>query len=111
MSTPPRAARTRTAPLVADEVPELFREAMAGLCSGVAVITARRPEGDPCGLVATSVSSFSARPPAGLGGGPGGGRGPVGVLVQRAAPVGAGVRRPQLALPPAARRRGHVRGA
>jgi flavin reductase (DIM6/NTAB) family NADH-FMN oxidoreductase RutF len=43
---------------------ELFREAMAGLCSGVAVITARRPDGDPCGLVATSVSSFSARPPS-----------------------------------------------
>jgi flavin reductase (DIM6/NTAB) family NADH-FMN oxidoreductase RutF len=46
-------------------VPELFREAMAGLCSGVAVITARRPEdGAPCGLVATSVSSFSASPPS-----------------------------------------------
>jgi flavin reductase (DIM6/NTAB) family NADH-FMN oxidoreductase RutF len=45
-------------------VPELFREAMASLCSGVAVITARRPDGDPCGLVATSVSSFSAAPPS-----------------------------------------------
>jgi flavin reductase ActVB len=45
-------------------VPELFREAMARLCSGVAVITARRPDGDPCGLVATSVSSFSAAPPS-----------------------------------------------
>jgi flavin reductase (DIM6/NTAB) family NADH-FMN oxidoreductase RutF len=43
-------------------VPELFREAMAGLCSGVAVITARRDDGAPCGLVATSVSSFSAQP-------------------------------------------------
>jgi flavin reductase (DIM6/NTAB) family NADH-FMN oxidoreductase RutF len=43
-------------------VPELFREAMARLCAGVAVITARRPDGDPCGLVATSVSSFSASP-------------------------------------------------
>jgi flavin reductase (DIM6/NTAB) family NADH-FMN oxidoreductase RutF len=37
---------------------------MSSLCSGVAVITARRPDGDPCGLVATSVSSFSARPPS-----------------------------------------------
>jgi flavin reductase (DIM6/NTAB) family NADH-FMN oxidoreductase RutF len=46
------------------DVPELFSEAMAGLCSGVAVITARRPDGDPCGLVATSVSSFSAAPPS-----------------------------------------------
>ena len=47
-----------------DAVPELFREAMAGLCSGVAVVTARRDDGNPCGLVATSVSSFSARPPS-----------------------------------------------
>ena len=46
-------------------VEELFRDAMAGLCSGVAVITARRPDsGEPCGLVATSVSSFSASPPS-----------------------------------------------
>jgi flavin reductase (DIM6/NTAB) family NADH-FMN oxidoreductase RutF len=46
------------------DVDDLFREAMAGLCSGVAVITARREDGDPCGLVATSVSSFSAAPPS-----------------------------------------------
>jgi flavin reductase (DIM6/NTAB) family NADH-FMN oxidoreductase RutF len=39
---------------------------MAGLASGVAVITARRPDGHPCGLVATSVSSFSAEPPSAL---------------------------------------------
>jgi flavin reductase (DIM6/NTAB) family NADH-FMN oxidoreductase RutF len=45
---------------------EIFREAMAGLASGVAVITARRPDGHPCGLVATSVSSFSATPPSAL---------------------------------------------
>jgi flavin reductase (DIM6/NTAB) family NADH-FMN oxidoreductase RutF len=37
---------------------------MAALASGVAVITARRPDGAPCGLVATSVSSFSAAPPS-----------------------------------------------
>jgi flavin reductase (DIM6/NTAB) family NADH-FMN oxidoreductase RutF len=43
---------------------DLFRDAMASLCSGVAVITARREDGDPCGLVATSVSSFSAAPPS-----------------------------------------------
>ena len=43
---------------------ELFRDAMARLCSGVAVITARRDDGEPCGLVATSVSSFSASPPS-----------------------------------------------
>jgi flavin reductase ActVB len=45
-------------------LPDLFRDAMAVLCSGVAVITARRDAGDPCGLVATSVSSFSASPPS-----------------------------------------------
>ena len=44
--------------------PELFRDAMTRLCSGVAVITARRDDGDACGLVATSVSSFSASPPS-----------------------------------------------
>jgi flavin reductase (DIM6/NTAB) family NADH-FMN oxidoreductase RutF len=45
-------------------VDALFREAMAGLCSGVAIVTARHPDGQPCGLVATSVSSFSASPPS-----------------------------------------------
>jgi flavin reductase (DIM6/NTAB) family NADH-FMN oxidoreductase RutF len=42
----------------------LFRDAMSALCSGVAVVTARREDGAPCGLVATSVSSFSAEPPS-----------------------------------------------
>ena len=45
-------------------VDELFGEAMASLASGVAVITARRPDGQPCGLTATSVSSYSAHPPS-----------------------------------------------
>lgn len=45
-------------------VEQLFRDAMAGLCSGVAVVTARAADGSPCGLVATSVSSFSAAPPS-----------------------------------------------
>ena len=39
-------------------------EAMASLASGVAVITARRPDGEPCGLAATSISSYSAHPPS-----------------------------------------------
>jgi len=47
-----------------DGVAQTFREAMAGLASGVAVVTARRDDGGPCGLVATSVSSFSAQPPS-----------------------------------------------
>jgi flavin reductase (DIM6/NTAB) family NADH-FMN oxidoreductase RutF len=46
------------------EVAQTFREAMARLASGVAVVTGRRPDGDPCGLVVTSVSSFSAAPPS-----------------------------------------------
>jgi flavin reductase (DIM6/NTAB) family NADH-FMN oxidoreductase RutF len=45
-------------------VDDVFRTAMAGLCSGVAVVTARGEDGSPCGLVATSVSSFSAAPPS-----------------------------------------------
>ena len=45
-------------------VADLFRDAMAGLCSGVAVLTARREDGEPCGLVATSVSAFSSAPPS-----------------------------------------------
>ena len=49
-----------------DGVVQTFRDAMAGLASGVAVITARRSDGHPCGLVATSVSSFSANPPSAL---------------------------------------------
>lgn len=42
----------------------LFHEAMASLASGVAVITARRSDGHPCGLAATAVCSFSAHPPS-----------------------------------------------
>ena len=45
-------------------VDAVFRETMAALVSGVAVVTARRDDGGPCGLVATSVSSFSASPPS-----------------------------------------------
>lgn len=47
-----------------DGVAQTFRDAMAGLASGVAVVTARRDDGSPCGLVATSVASFSAQPPS-----------------------------------------------
>ena len=45
-------------------VSELFRDTMAGLCSGVAVLTTRRNDASPCGLLATSVSAFSATPPS-----------------------------------------------
>jgi flavin reductase ActVB len=40
----------------------LFREAMTHLASGVAVITARRSDGEPCGIAATSLTSYSAHP-------------------------------------------------
>ncbi len=46
------------------ELDELFREAMTHLASGVAVITARRPDGQPCGIAATSLTSYSAHPPS-----------------------------------------------
>lgn len=37
---------------------------MSSLASGVAVVTARRPDENPCGLAATSISSYSAHPPS-----------------------------------------------
>jgi flavin reductase (DIM6/NTAB) family NADH-FMN oxidoreductase RutF len=46
------------------ELNTLFREAMAHLASGVAVVTARRGDGVPCGIAATSLVSYSARPPS-----------------------------------------------
>jgi flavin reductase (DIM6/NTAB) family NADH-FMN oxidoreductase RutF len=47
-----------------EDVPALFRDAMSSLASGVAVITAKREDGHPCGLAATSVASYSADPPS-----------------------------------------------
>jgi flavin reductase (DIM6/NTAB) family NADH-FMN oxidoreductase RutF len=43
---------------------ELFVEAMTSLASGVAVVTTRKPNGDPCGLAVTAVTSYSAHPPS-----------------------------------------------
>jgi flavin reductase (DIM6/NTAB) family NADH-FMN oxidoreductase RutF len=43
---------------------QLFVEAMTSLASGVAVVTARKPGGEPCGLAVTSVTSYSAHPPS-----------------------------------------------
>ena len=42
----------------------IFREAMTHLASGVAVITARRSDARPCGIAATSLTSYSAQPPS-----------------------------------------------
>ena len=46
------------------ELDDLFRDAMAHRASGVAVITARRDDGSPCGLAATALVSYSAHPPS-----------------------------------------------
>jgi flavin reductase (DIM6/NTAB) family NADH-FMN oxidoreductase RutF len=46
------------------ELEELFREAMTRLASGVATVTARRADGLPCGIAATSLTSYSAHPPS-----------------------------------------------
>jgi flavin reductase (DIM6/NTAB) family NADH-FMN oxidoreductase RutF len=46
------------------DLKELFREAMSHLASGVTVVTARRPDGRPCGIAATSLTSYSAHPPS-----------------------------------------------
>lgn len=43
---------------------ELFREAMSALASGVAVVTGRRADGAPAGLLATSIAAYSAAPPS-----------------------------------------------
>jgi flavin reductase (DIM6/NTAB) family NADH-FMN oxidoreductase RutF len=43
---------------------DLFRKAMASLASGVAILTASREDGGPCGLVATSLGAYSAAPPS-----------------------------------------------
>lgn len=41
-----------------------FTEAMSRLVSGVAVVSARRNDGRPCGLLVSSVCSYSAAPPS-----------------------------------------------
>jgi flavin reductase ActVB len=41
-----------------------FTDAMAELVSSVCVVTARGPDGEPQGLVATSLCSYSSDPPA-----------------------------------------------
>ena len=51
---------------MAADAEAVFRDAMASLASGVAVLTARRDDGAPCGLVATSLAAYSIRPPSAL---------------------------------------------
>lgn len=49
---------------IASLTPEVFADAMAELASGVAVITARRSDGQPFGLTVISIASYSADPPS-----------------------------------------------
>ena len=46
------------------DVLQLFREAMARLAAGVAVVTTADEDGGPRGLTATSVTAYSADPPS-----------------------------------------------
>lgn len=41
-----------------------FRDAMSRLVSGLAALTARRDDGRPCGILVSSVCSYSVRPPS-----------------------------------------------
>ncbi len=43
--------------------PSEFRRILGHWVSGVAVVAARSPEGDPCGLTANAVASLSLQPP------------------------------------------------
>ena len=58
----PQAAAAATAAL--EPPTEQFAAAMSELVSGVCVVTARGRDGQPYGLVATSLCSYSADPPA-----------------------------------------------
>jgi flavin reductase ActVB len=49
---------------VPGEVEAVFRDSMASLAAGVAALTSRRDDGAPCGLVATSLTAYSATPPS-----------------------------------------------
>ena len=43
---------------------EVFKEAMASLASGVAVVSSVDPDLGPCGMTVTSIASYSAKPPS-----------------------------------------------
>ena len=43
---------------------DVFKEVMASLASGVAVVTGVDPELGPCGMTVTSIASYSIHPPS-----------------------------------------------
>ncbi|WP_370949602.1 flavin reductase family protein [Amycolatopsis sp. cg5] len=51
-------------PTLDSSVAELFTEAMSRLVTGLAVVTARGADGRPCGLLVSSICSYSAEPPS-----------------------------------------------
>jgi len=53
-----------TAQQLTPELVSSFTEAISRLVSGVAVVTARRADGQPCGLLVSSICSYSVRPPS-----------------------------------------------
>src|SRR4051812_2355152 len=59
-----RAAPARGGASEAPDQRAVFVEAMSLLASGLAVITARSADGDPCGLLVNSLRSYSVRPPS-----------------------------------------------
>ena len=51
-------------PTSAANVEALFKDSMAALASGVAVVTGAAADGSPRGLTVTSIASYSAHPPS-----------------------------------------------
>lgn len=51
-------------PADAQNALNVFKEAMASLASGVAVVTSVDPELGPCGMTVTSIASYSIHPPS-----------------------------------------------
>ena len=48
----------------AENALDVFKEAMASLASGVAIVTGVDPELGPCGMTVTSIASYSIQPPS-----------------------------------------------
>jgi flavin reductase (DIM6/NTAB) family NADH-FMN oxidoreductase RutF len=61
-----RRARPAGAPAGAEPaaLAGVFTETMARLVSGVAVVSTRRGDGRPCGMLVSSLCSYSVRPPS-----------------------------------------------
>jgi flavin reductase (DIM6/NTAB) family NADH-FMN oxidoreductase RutF len=59
------SSRGKVSPVAPEPVPlDQFTEAMAGLVSGLTIVTARAEDGRPSGLLVSSLCSYSTRPPS-----------------------------------------------